>query len=82
MARTVAAMKEGRTRWLRQLRAEGNSIPCGRKRGGRNLPLEEREQIATEKRRRREARGVLRQIRAERKGRRIQEREHTRRKEP
>ena len=46
LARTVAALQAGRTRWLRRLRDEGSPIPFGRKRGGRNRPLEEREQIA------------------------------------
>ena len=68
-ARTVAAMKAGRARWLAQLKSEGKPIPCGRKKGGRNLPAEEREQIACEKRRLREGRAVLHQIRAERKAR-------------
>lgn len=80
MARTLAAMKAGRARWLRKMRAEGNPIPCGRKKGSRNLPLEEREQIACEKRRGREARIVLRQVRVERKARRVQEREELRSK--
>src|SRR6516165_971446 len=42
MARTVAAMKAGRLRWLSRLKAEGKPAPCGRKKGGRNAPLEER----------------------------------------
>ena len=67
MARTVAAMTAGRAQWLKTMRAEGNPIPCGRKKGGRNSPLEEREQAACEKRRHSEARYVLHQIRAERK---------------
>jgi hypothetical protein len=70
LARTVAAMIAGRTRWLRKLRVEGSPIPCGRKKGGRNLPLEEREQVAYEKRCHRQAQEVLRQIRAERRARR------------
>lgn len=37
MARTLAAMKAGRTRWLAKLKSEGKPIPCGRKKGGRNL---------------------------------------------
>jgi hypothetical protein len=49
MARTVAAMQAGRLRWLARLKAEGKPIPCGRKKGGRNLPADEREQIAYEK---------------------------------
>jgi hypothetical protein len=43
MARTVAAMLAGRRRWLVRLKSEGQPIPCGRKKGGRNAPLEERE---------------------------------------
>lgn len=68
LARTVAALQAGRTRWLRRLRDEGSPIPFGRKRGGRNRPLEEREQIACEKRRRREARIVPRELQTEQKG--------------
>ena len=56
MARTLAAMKAGRARWLAQLKSEGKPIPCGRKKGGRNLPAEEREQAAYEKRCHRKAR--------------------------
>jgi hypothetical protein len=83
-ARTIAAMKAGRARWLAQLKSEGKPIPCGRKKGGRNLPAEEREQLACEKRRLREGRAVLRQIRAERKAQRDEARrkmeDHARRK--
>jgi hypothetical protein len=46
MARTIAAMKAGRLRWLAQLKSEGKQIPCGRKKGGRNAPLKEREHAA------------------------------------
>jgi hypothetical protein len=60
-------MKAGRARWLAKLKSEGKPIPCGRKKGGRNLPSEEREQLACEKRRLRQARAVLHQIRAERR---------------
>lgn len=42
-ARTVAAMKEGRAKWLAKLQSEGQPIPCGRKKGGRNRSIEERE---------------------------------------
>jgi hypothetical protein len=35
-------MQAGRLRWLAQLKAEGKPAPCGRKKGGRNAPLEER----------------------------------------
>jgi hypothetical protein len=80
LARTIAAMMVGRARWIRNLRDEGRPIPCGRKKGGRNLPLEEREQVACDKRRRRQARHLLHRIRAERKSRRVREREETRRR--
>ena len=79
-ARTVVAMKAGRARWLAQLKSEGTPIPFGRKKGGRNLPAEEREQIACEKRRQREGRAVLQQLRAERRADRVREREEDRRK--
>jgi hypothetical protein len=69
--RTVAAMKAGRERWPAKLKSEGKPFPCGRKKGGRNLPAEEREQVAYEKQCRRQAREVLRQIRAERRARRV-----------
>ena len=46
MARTVAAMKAGRLRWLSRLKAEGKPAPCGRKKGGGNAPLEERRLVA------------------------------------
>jgi hypothetical protein len=48
-ARTVAAMKEGRARWLAELKAEGKPTPFGRKKGGRNRSPEERQQAAWEK---------------------------------
>jgi hypothetical protein len=80
VARTVATMKAGRARWLAKLKSEGKPIPCGRKKGGRNLPAEERTQLAYERRSSREARDMVRQMRAERKTRRTQEREETRRK--
>jgi hypothetical protein len=35
-------MQAGRRRWLAKLKAEGKPIPCGRKKGDRNAPLEER----------------------------------------
>jgi len=65
-ARTIAAMVAGRDRWIARMRAQGEPIGCGRHRSGRNSSLEEREQAAFEKRRKREARAVRRQIRAER----------------
>jgi hypothetical protein len=49
LARTVAAMKAGRARWVAKLKAEGKPIPCGRKKGGRNRTIEERKQAAYEK---------------------------------
>jgi hypothetical protein len=75
MARTVAAMKAGRTRWLARLRAEGKPIPCGRKKGGRNRTVEEREQAAYEAQCERHYREVVRQQRAERRARREARRE-------
>jgi hypothetical protein len=48
MARTVAAMKAGRLRWLANLKAEGKQVPCGRKKGGHNRPAAERERAARE----------------------------------
>ena len=39
-------MQAGRRRWLAKLKAEGKPIPCGRKKGGRNAPREEREHAA------------------------------------
>jgi hypothetical protein len=79
-SRSNAAATAGRAQWLAKLKSEGKPIPCGRKKGGRNLSLEEREQIACEKRRKREARAVRWQIRAERRARPIREREETRRR--
>ncbi len=80
MARTLAAMKAGRARWLAKLKSEKKPIPCGRKKGGRNLPKDEREQVAYEKQCNREARKALRQFRTEGKARRVRERENTRRR--
>ena len=77
-------MKAGRARWLAQLKSEGKPIPFGRKKGGRNLPAEERDQAAYEKRCHREARLMLQRLRAERKAQREEARrkmeEHARRK--
>jgi hypothetical protein len=81
MACTLAAMKAGRARWLAKLKSEGKPIPCGRKKGGRNLPADEREQAAYETQCRREGRKLSRQSRAERKARRVRERETRRRME-
>jgi hypothetical protein len=46
MARTVAAMKAGRAKWLEKLKSEGKPVRCGRKKGGRNRPAAERERAA------------------------------------
>jgi hypothetical protein len=83
MARTIAAMKAGRLRWLAQLKSEGKPIPCGRKKGGRNAPLKERERAAYVRECERKYLDVVRRTRAERKARRAQrrqEREDTRRR--
>jgi hypothetical protein len=80
MARTIAAMKAGRARWLAELKTSGKPIPFGRKKGGRNVPAAEREQVAYEKRCERAARKLSRQSWVERKVRRVREREETRRK--
>src|SRR5262249_26032011 len=37
-ARTIAALKAGRRRWLAKLKSEGKPIPFGRKKGGHNRP--------------------------------------------
>jgi hypothetical protein len=70
MARAVTAMHDGRARWLARLKAEGKPIPCGRKKGGRNRTVEEREQAAYEAQCERNYRRVVRRERAERKARR------------
>ena len=75
MARTIAAMKAGRLRWLAQLKSEGKPIPCGRKKGGRNASLEEREHAAYVRECDRKYRDVVRRTRAERKARREQRRQ-------
>jgi len=36
-------MKAGRARWLARLKSEGKPIPFGRKKGGHNRPIEERQ---------------------------------------
>jgi hypothetical protein len=69
--------------WLAQLKSEGKPIPCGRKKGGRNTPLEERERATDVRERDRKYRDVARRGRAERRARRAQrrqEREDTRRR--
>jgi hypothetical protein len=75
MARTIAAMKAGRLRWLAQLKSEGKPIPCGRKKGGRNAPLKEREHAAYVRECERKYREVVHRTRAERKARRAQRRQ-------
>jgi hypothetical protein len=75
MARTIAAMKAGRLRWLAQLKSEGKPIPCGRKKGGRNAPLKEREHAAYLRECERKYRDMVRRGRAERKARRAQRRQ-------
>ena len=42
-ARTAAAMKAGRARWLARLKSEGKPIPCGRRKGGVNRSAAERQ---------------------------------------
>ena len=74
-ARTIAALKAGRARWLAKLRSEGKPIPFGRKKGGRNLPKDEREHAAYVLQCRREGRRMARQMRAERKARRARDRQ-------
>jgi hypothetical protein len=73
MARTLAAMQAGRRRWLAKLKAEGKPIPCGRKKGGRNAPREEREHAAYLREQDRIYRPTDPQVPAERKaGRRLE----------
>ena len=82
-ARTIEALKAGRRRWLAKLKSEGKPIPFGRKKGGHNRPLEEREHDAYVQQCRRDSRLMARRMRTERKARRErerQEREETRRK--
>jgi hypothetical protein len=43
MARTIAAMVDGRRRLLEKLKAEGKPVPWGRKSGGVNRSVAERE---------------------------------------
>jgi hypothetical protein len=75
MARTIAAMKAGRLRWLAQLKSEGKPIPCGRRKGGRNAPPEERERAAYVRECERKYRDMVRRGRSERKVRRAQRRQ-------
>jgi hypothetical protein len=82
-ARVVAAMKGRRALWLARLKSEGKPIPFGRKKGGHNRPLEEREHDAYLRQCRRDSRRIKHQMRAARKARRSrerQEREEARRK--
>jgi hypothetical protein len=74
-ARTIAAMNEGRARWLAERKAEGKPIPWGRKKGGRNRSPEEREQAAWEKQCMREWRDGYHQSLDARKALRSQRRE-------
>jgi hypothetical protein len=67
MARTLAAMQAGRRRWLAKLKAEGKPIACGRKKGGHNAPLEEREHAAYLREQDRVYRPIELQMRAQRK---------------
>ena len=83
LARAVAAMVDGRRRWLAQLKAEGKKAPCGRKKGGRNRPVQEREDAAYVRQRQREWRQLELKLRAECQARRAElrkEREEARRK--
>jgi hypothetical protein len=61
MANTVAAMVEGRRRWLKDLKDRGEPVPFGRKRGGRNRSSEERDQA----RRDEEGKRAVRRVRHE-----------------
>jgi hypothetical protein len=68
-------MKAGRAHWLAKLKSEGKPAPCGRKKGGHNRPLEEREHDAYVHECRRDSRRMKYQVRAERKARRARERQ-------
>ena len=63
MARTVAALKAGRVKWLAKLKSEGKPVPCGRKKGGRNRPAEERERAAREEKWRRDCQRMAQRLR-------------------
>jgi hypothetical protein len=65
-SRTVAAMKAGRARWIAKLKSEGKPIPCGRKRGGHNRSIEDREQAIYEKQCMREWRNAFHEARKDR----------------
>jgi membrane protein involved in colicin uptake len=80
-------MVEGRRRWLAQLKAAGKKAPCGRKKGGHNPSIEERERmaeererVAGEKDRRRYARNMLQAYRQARRAEQRRKREEARRK--
>jgi hypothetical protein len=49
-ARVVAAMVEGRRRWIERLKAEGRKIPGGRKPGSRIVKAPKGNGAATERR--------------------------------
>lgn len=74
-ARTIEALKVGCRRWLAKLKSEDKPIPFGRKKGGHNRPLEEREHDAYVQQCRRESRRIKHQMRAELKARRERERQ-------
>jgi hypothetical protein len=63
---------------MAKLISEGKPIPFGRKKGGRNLPKDEREHVQYEKQCRRQLRDLRRQIRSKRKERRAEQREEAR----
>jgi hypothetical protein len=69
-ANTIAAMAEGRRRWLAKLKAEGKPVPFGRKRGGKNRALDERAAAAHAREERRTLRRVEHQSRADKRARR------------
>ena len=76
-------MVAGRRRWLAQIKAEGKKAPCGRKKGGHNRPVVEREHAAYVRQCRREWRQLDLALRADRKAQRAEtrrEREQARRK--
>jgi hypothetical protein len=73
-------MKAGRALWLAKLKSEGKPIPFGRKKGGHNRPLEEREHDAYLLQCRRDSQRIKHQMRAEQKARRARAREEARRR--
>jgi hypothetical protein len=70
LASTIAAMKAGRARWLKKLKAAGQPIPFGRKPGGKNRTAEEREQAALDAAAQRELRRIELRARQDRRARR------------